>query len=172
MGYQSTLLGAVGSVGSSISIATLLHRQSPEYQAKVEKERLKMKAVQEANMQANERDFIRDTAGKGYAYDKGEIDKNNVVTLDQDERREAALNYHQSNYDLAKKHYMNDPNPKYIGEALEANTYANNAMQLMEKAKEEKRWRNMPTNMGMTAGEITDRLGPKAEKIVKKEMTK
>lgn len=42
MGYQSTLLGAVGSVGSGISIAALIYRQSPEYQARVEKERLRV----------------------------------------------------------------------------------------------------------------------------------
>lgn len=47
MGYQSTLLGAVGSVGSGISIAALIHRQSPEYQARVEKERLRVQNEEE-----------------------------------------------------------------------------------------------------------------------------
>lgn len=134
MGYQSTLLGAVGSIGTGISIASMLHRQSPEYQAKVEKEKLKAKAALESDMKANERDFLKETAGKAYEY-KGKVNKNNVVTLDQNARREATLNFHQSNYELAKERYMLDPNPKYIDQALKAKTYANNVQQALNNAK-------------------------------------
>lgn len=54
MGYQSTLLGAVGSVGSGISIAALIHRQSPEYQARVEKERLRVQNEEEIKKREDE----------------------------------------------------------------------------------------------------------------------
>lgn len=179
MGYQSGLLGAVGSVGSSISIATLLHRQSPEYQVKVEKEKLKAQAIR----QKNEADFLKETAGRGFEYNNGKLNEKQVVTLDRDERRNAALEFQESNYDVAKQNYMIDPDPKYINDALKANTRANeaakrmqDAQQAMEQEKEQKRqkdaWRSMSTNMGMNLGEITDRLGPKAEEIVKKELTK
>lgn len=54
MGYQSTLLGAVGSVGSGISIAALIYRQSPEYQARVEKERLRVQNEEEIKKREDE----------------------------------------------------------------------------------------------------------------------
>lgn len=153
MGYQSSILGAVGSLGTGISIASMLYRQSPEYQAKVEKEKLKMKAVVETEMVNNEIAFDKATAGKQFAWDKEahRPDKSSVVSTagtGSQEANKAAYNAHKKSIELAKMNYAVDPNQKYIDSALSAKSYMTNAnmvaeraRQVMDQAKEQKRKR-------------------------------